>query len=480
MGGLKLDSFLLKSFLGISDYEDRGTLGAFKFASSIDVRRKIDSIKAQQGLTDDLATGTFTSPPKFIVDSADGNSYFAVGLKIYERTSAGVYSLQYTDVAGDGNINGMGEWVNDAGDTFLYYTTNTRLNRKQLLGTGYTPGDHDDTWDDVNATVNGQTYPKTNLTTAAYHTMAEVNGALLGCNLDYLFKVGYDDSYTHQAVRLRLGHTAKTLIESGIIAKIGANETAAREKGMLYIWDTDDQNYTDKLSLPFSGINAIIETEVGIVQYGTDGMLYFFGDKAKVPIMRIPGGGQVDPDGMESDEGLALMGVYGNGAGYTGVYTYGRKKKNADFALNCEYQFNCDAIYAVAKIGSDILFTYKSGANYGVKKVDTSNKASTAKYYSLDLKAPRKLQRPVNWSMVVLQMAALPANCSVEAWRKVDKGSSWTQCNIEGGGLTYDTEGGTEATFLVGDNGKVFELQIVLNCSGNNSPEIYEAQIFFE
>lgn len=474
-----MDSFLLNSFLGLSDYENKGTKGAFKFASNADIRRRIDSLKAQQALTDDLATGTFTSPPTHIVDSADGNSYFAVGLKIYERTSAGVYSLQYTDVAADGNINGMAEWVNDAGDTFLYYTTPTRLNRKRLLGTGYTPGDHDDTWDDVNATVNSQTYPKTNLTSATYHTMAEVCGSLLGCNLDYLFKVGYDDSYTHQAVRLRLGNTAKTLIESGIVAKIGANETAGRGKGMLYIWDTDDQNYTDKLSLPFSGINAIIETEVGIVQYGTDGMLYFFGDRAKVPIAQLPEGGQVNPEGVESNEGLALMGVYGNGDGYTGIYTYGRKKKNADFALNCEYQFDCDAIYAVAKVGSDILFTYKSGSSYGVKKVDTANKA-TLTYQSLDLPAPRKLQRPVNWSMVVLQMSALPANCSVEVWRKMDKSSTWVQANVEGGGLTYNTEGGTEATFLVGDKGKIFELQIILNCSGNNSPEVYEAQIYFE
>jgi len=479
-----MNSFLIKSFKdGISDYEDKGLPGSFKFGSNLDIRRKIDSLYAQQGLTDDLAVGTMTSPPRFSVNSADGNTYLTAGVNIYRRTSAGVYSLQYTDVVSDGDINGAEEWVNDEGDTFFYYTTNTRLNRKRLLGTGYTPGDHDDTWDDVNATVNLQTYPKTNLTTGADHIMEMVNGALLGCNVNTLFMVGYDDSYTNNSVQLTPGTVAITLIESGVIAKIGTNRVDDGDISALYIWDTDDQNFTDKLQLPFSDINAIIETEVGIVQYGTNGNIYFFGDQAGVPITSFPGGGQVAPDGVASHEGLALLGVYGNGTGKTGIYTYGRKKKNANFVLNLEYQFDCDAIYSVFKIGTDIFFTYKTtGADtYGVKKVDTTTKASVATYQSLDLKAPPELQRQPLWSLAVLPMAELPAGCSVEVWRKMDKDDTWLQCNTQDGSLTYSTEGGTEATFQIGDKGRILELQILLNCSGNSSPEVYNGvQVFFE
>ena len=475
-----MDSFLIKSFNGgLSDYDDKGLSGGFAAGSyNLDIRRKVDSLKAQQGLTNDLAPGTFSAAAPFIVNSADGSTYFAVGTKIYERNSSGSYSCQHTDTEGDGNINGLAEWVNDAGDTFIYYTTNTRLNRKRVLGTGYAPGDHDDPWNDVNATVNGQTYPKTNLTAATWHTMAVVNGCLLIANSNVLAKVGYDDSYTNNAVQLYPGNIVKTLIESGIIAKIGANRSDDSENSMVYIWDTGDQNFTDKLQLPFADINAIIETEVGVVQFGDDGKLYFFGDTAKVPITAFPEGGQVDPGGVENDGGLALFGVYGNGDGYSGIYSYGRKRKNDNFTLNCEYQFNCDQIYAVKKIGSDIFFTYKDGSNYGVKKVDTSNKA-TAIYKSLVLKPPRKLQKAPVWSTVVLRMAALPAGTSVEVYRRIERGS-WTQCNVEGGGTSYSTAGGKEATFLVGDRGDFFELEIVLNCHGNSSPEVYEAQVFFQ
>jgi len=479
-----MNSFLIKSFKdGISDYEDKGLPGAYKFGSNLNIRRKTDSLLASQGITDDLATGTFTSPPRFIVTSADGNTYFAVGTKIYRRTSAGVYSLQYTDVGSDGNITGMEEWVNDAGDTFLYYATATKLHRKRLLGTGYVPGDHDDTWDDVDATVNGQTFPKTNLTSATWHTMAIVNGSLLICNANTLAKVGYDDSYTNNAVQLYPGHTAKTMIESGKIAKVGANRTDDSDKSMVFVWDDDDQNFTDKMGLPFSGLNAMIETEVGIVQYGTDGQLYFFGDESKLPVTAFPGGGQVDPGGVDSFEGLALFGVYGNGAGYSGIYAYGRKKKNANFTLTCEYQFDCDAIYAVKVIGTDIFFTYKTtgASTYGVKKIDTTAKASVATYQSLDLKAPDKFQKPAVWSTAVITMAPLPAGCSIEVWRRVNKNGSFVQCNTQDAGATeYDTTGGTEATFLIGDKGKYLELQILLNCTANLSPEVYKAQVFFD
>lgn len=476
-----MESFLIKSFNGgLADNDDKGLSGAFNAGSyNLDIRKKKDSLSAQQGLTDDLAAGTFTAAAPFIVVSADGNAYFAVGTKIYRRTSAGVYSLQHTDTAGDGNINGMGEWVNSAGDTFIYYTTNTRLNRKRVLGTGYTPGDHDDPWDDVNATVNGQTYPKTNLTSSTWHTMAVVNGSLLIANYNTLAKVGYDDSYTYNAVQLYPGNIAKTLIESGVIAKIGANRLDDSEESMLFIWDTGDQNFTDKMQFPFSDINAIVETEVGIVQFGSDGGLYFFGDTAKVPVTSFPEGGQVDPGGVVKHEGLALFGVYGNGDGYSGIYSYGRKRKNDNFTLNCEYQFDCDQIYAVAKIGSDILFTYKDGTNYGVKKVNTAAKASEAIYKSLVLKPPRKLQKSPLWTLAVLKMDPLPSGCSVEVWRRINRGT-WYQCNYEGGDTSYATTGGAEATFFIGDSGDFFELQIVLNSSSNSSPEIYEAQIFFE
>lgn len=46
--------FVIKSFVGgLSDYEDRGIPGAFKFASNCDIRKKTDSISCGQALVDE-------------------------------------------------------------------------------------------------------------------------------------------------------------------------------------------------------------------------------------------------------------------------------------------------------------------------------------------------------------------------------------------------------------------------------------------
>ena len=44
----------IKSFKGgLSQYEDKGIPGAFKFATNLDIRKRIDSISANQALTDE-------------------------------------------------------------------------------------------------------------------------------------------------------------------------------------------------------------------------------------------------------------------------------------------------------------------------------------------------------------------------------------------------------------------------------------------
>ncbi len=364
-----MDSFLINKFAGgISDYEDRGISGAFKFGQNIDVRKRRDSLTCNQAVVDDLVHGTFTSRARFIVGASDGNTYFFTNDKIYKRTSGGTYTLEFTDV--DGGIIGASEWVNNAGDTFIYWATSTKLHRKRIIGTGYT----NTGWGDADATVNGQTYPKTNLTASDWHVMKQVNGVLLIGNKNTLAQVGYDDSYTNNALQLIPSNIAKTLVESGTNVRVGANRIDTAMQSNIFLWDGVSQNWNDKMQLPFSNINAMVESEVGIMQYGSEGGLYFYSDSSKLPVTRFPSGGQCDPDGVEVSDGIAYFGVYGNGS-KSGIYSYGRRWKNADFILTCEYQFTCDEINALKKIGNTLYFTYKFGSNYGVKKIDLSNKA---------------------------------------------------------------------------------------------------------
>jgi len=478
-----MDSFLINKFAGgISDYEDRGISGAFKFGQNIDVRKRRDSLTCNQAVVDDLVHGTFTSRARFIVGASDGNTYFFTNDKIYKRTSGGTYTLEFTDV--DGGIIGASEWVNNAGDTFIYWATSTKLHRKRIIGTGYT----NTGWGDADATVNGQTYPKTNLTASDWHVMKQVNGVLLIGNKNTLAQVGYDDSYTNNALQLIPSNIAKTLVESGTNVRVGANRIDTAMQSNIFLWDGVSQNWNDKMQLPFSNINAMVESEVGIMQYGSEGGLYFYSDSSKLPVTRFPSGGQCDPDGVEVSDGIAYFGVYGNGS-KSGIYSYGRRWKNADFILTCEYQFTCDEINALKKIGNTLYFTYKFGSNYGVKKIDLSNKA-IGTYQSLDLKTPVTYQAPVNFETAVINLMPLPASTNIEVWRRIDKietatpttgvtADGWYRCNTVDGSTNFSTTGGTEAVFLIGDKGKIIELQIILNPTGNTTPEVLNAQVMF-
>lgn len=483
-------SFLIQSFTGLSDYEDKGHRGAFKFGRGLNVRDNRDSLKAGQALADDLALGgLMNSPVVDMVNASDGNSYWGLeNGRILKRTSAGSWSLVYTDPEND--LRGIGEWGNDQGQYGIYWTTPTKIHRHPIAGNWTTNVD-------ASAGSPAQTYPKTNLTSTPNHLMKPINGALYINNGETIALIGYDESYTNNALQLLPSNLAKVLLDDGNGAIIGANLTSDKEESWLYYWDNISLAYNDRLSLPFRTINSIIQSEVKILQFGTNGDLYFFGDSAKIPVIAIPGGGQSKPAGAEVDRGLALFGIYGTSeTRRAGVYSYGRLRKNAEFVLNLEYPLECTSIEAVKKVGSDLLIAYTSGSQYGVKIVDTDNKISQAIYESLDLKLPPEFAQLPSIPTIVLDMLPLPAGCSVEVWRRMNKDENgagvdyqgndtglddgWRQCTTQDGSGSFDEEGGIEAIFDVGDSGKVLEVKVVLNCSGNNSPDIYRIRPYLD
>lgn len=474
-----MKTFLIDSHNGgIADYEDKGIPGSFKAGSSnLDIHKDVDSISCQQGLSDEtMASGTTDSLVNFIIPSADGNTYFVNDRHIFKKDSGGTYADIHTNVDTDGDIIGAAEWYNDAGDTFFYWATSTKLHRKQLLS-GTTPVNTN--WSDIDATVNGQTYPKTNLTSAPWHTMREVNGVLLICNDNKLAQVGYDDSYTNNALEMIPGNRSKCLIEAESLGIIGCDRKDERQESSTFYWDGISLAWNDKKILSSPSVNALISSDIELAQVGDDGKVYYLAVDAKKPLFSFPDGGQVNPHGVDVDDGLALFGVFGNGTGNTGIYSYGSRKKNGAYVLNLEYQFDCDEIGAVKKIGTDILFSYKNGSTYGIKKVDTANKA-TGTYISLDLKAPADMAKEPVWGYVKLFTAPLPAGTSIELWRKCNKSGDFIKANTLDGSESFSIEDGQEAVFSIGDTGKTFEYKLVLNPNGNESPEVYREEVYFE
>lgn len=469
-----MPTYIINSFIGgIADYENEGIKGSFKTGKNLNIHRNVNSLYCQQKLSDDLSAGTMTGVTISIITADDGYTYFFNrDGKIYRRDSNGAYTLVYTD--SDGVIKGAWQWYNNVGSTFLTWATDTKLRRKQILS-GTTPVNTN--WSDVDATINSQSYPKT-LSSSDDHTMRDINGALYICNDNKIAMVGYDDTFTSEALQLIPGNRAKTLIEDPIVgAIIGCKRKDAREESYLIDWDTLSLNWNAKHLVSTASVNAVIGG-LGLAQVGSNGKVFYLGDLSK-PLFSFPGGGQVNPYGVDVDDGLYLFGVYGNGTDKTGIYSYGTKMQNADYTLNLEYQFDCDEIGAVKKVGSTVLFSYKNGSSYGVKKVDLTAKA-TAVYGSLDLEAPVDTKKEPVWTTVRIVTAPMPSGTSISLRRKTDKSGEFTQANMEGGDIVFSIADATEALFLIGDAGKYIEVEITLTPVGNTSPEVYRVEVDFK
>jgi hypothetical protein len=496
----------LRSFLGgQSDYEDKGIAGSFKASYNLDIRKQKDTLTAGQALRDDLALGaqdingeSMTDHAYFVVPSSDGNTYFFChDGKIFRRNSSGVYLEVFRDSSEAGAIIGAAEWYSSAGWTYLLWATPTRLNIKKLSGPAYA---NVEPWNDTN-TANTGTWPKTNLTSTSWHTMAMANGALMICNGNVMALVGYDLSYTNNALALIPGNSGRCIVERSKYGIVGCTRSDSKDESSFFSWDGIGLSWNDKQILKFGGLNSMIDTEIALAQIGTNGQLYISDFNTPVPFRQIRGGGQSDPDGIAAYHGMALIGIYNNtnnlhGVLGNGVYSVGRVNKNAPLVLNLEYQLTCDEITSVKVVGSDILIAYKLGNQYGVKIVDTANKAN-AVYQSLDLIAPLGIRRyPIplgrllEWSKVDLQCAPLPTGCKIEVWYKTDKATTggtnsdgWYQGNMDLGstasGLQFQDAGKQNAVFYVGQRGRVVETMLKLFSSGNNSPEVNEVNFYF-
>jgi hypothetical protein len=486
----------LNTFVGgQSDWQDKGIKGSFKFGYGLNIRDQEDSITCNQALKDDLAPGTFHAPCYFVVPASDGNTYFFLyDGSIYSRHSDGTYHYVHGDSAESGHIIGAAEWYDSSGWTYLMWATPTRLNIKKIIGPSYTNAEP---WTDANTASIG-IWPKTNLTSTSWHTMANTNGVLEICNGNLMALVGYDLSYTNNALALIPGNSAKCVLERSKYGIIGCTRSDGKDETDLFSWDGIGLHWNDKGITKFGGLNCMIDTEIALAQIGTEGQLYITDFKTPVPFRQIKGGGHSNPDAVASYHGMALMGIFGNtyltnGVYANGVYAIGRLNKNAPLVIDLEYQLTCDEIYSVKTVGTDILIVYKNGTNYGVKIVDTNTKADCV-YQSLDLDAPigttssaNVLGRMLNWQRIDVEARPLPAGCGVEVWYKYDKretggrdNDGWIQANLLGSDVTrWETEGGQNAMFAVGQKARTLEVMIKLFANGNNAPDLHEVNPFF-
>jgi hypothetical protein len=523
---------------GLADYEDKGVAGSYKYSKNLDIRKRIDSLTCGQRLTDEglasshspslsvspsaspskspslsvspsvsvspspsASTGVSASPSatqsvsislspsvtpsssvslspsptaglttvfedlvRWFVKAKDGYTYgFGNTGCVYRRDADAYWRRVYKDP--DGEIKGAAEWYTST-KNYLYFATSTKLKRKDEDGLA--------NWNDV-------TNVSQELENVSWHTMTEAGGGLTIANGSFLAFVGYDDSFTPEALDLIPGNLAKTIVERNGRAIVG----------------------TVRQSDQTIGVNGAIDTEVPIAQCGSNGEFFFTGSSSS-PAKVLPGGGKCNPGGVcnvvepyrffeweygasswndkAAVGGLALFGIYSATSGHNGVYSFGRKSRNAPFAMNLEYELDVNEIGAVCNVNGTTLVSYRSSSSYGVKAVDSSYKA-TAEYHSLDLKSPPNKEAVVGkitvWDRIEVFCKPLPNSVSINCYFKINKNGDWQEAKMENGVATLNSQGETKGVFLVGATADIFEFKLVLNPAGNNTPEIYRIRTYF-
>ncbi len=446
-----MPTHIIKSFRGgLSDEDNKGLAGAFKYGQNLNIRKQGDTLSCNQAMAKESGT-TVTDLIVAFVPASDGNTYaFGNTGKIYKRTSGGSWSLEYTD---SGAIKGAGEW-----NGYLYWATDTSL-KKNALGAISTP-----------TTVG-------TLNSATWHTMQPNNGSFLICNNSDVAMVGYDNSFTSQALRLTPDARAMALAEIDGYTVVGTFKPNSDNQGYFFTWEPSSQNWVRKKKIPTKGINALIETEILMAQAGQNGGIYY-ADLTDITPLFLLDGARCNPYGVDSREGLAYFGMFGNTK--PGIYSFGRTKKNLSRVPNLEYTLSpaaIDEIGAIAWVGDTLLASWKNGATYGVDALSSTVKA-TAVYESLDFIVPPTFVNPQLFQTAKLLMKPLPANCSIALAYRMNKSGSFVTAKTADGSTSFSTTSATEAMFEIAEEGKVYEAQITLTPYQNTTPEVFQIETY--
>ena len=409
-------------------------------------------------------TSVFRDLIHWWVKATDGYTYgFGNTGWVYRRDSSAFYQ-RVNKIPGA--ILGAEEWYSQSGKTYLYIATASTLYRKELPGLS--------NWNDLEVVAQ-------NLTPATWHTMRECGGSLIIANSANLALVGYDESYTNNALDLVPGNVATTIVERNGRTIVGTARKANETRG----------------------INAAIDTEVPLAQVGENGELFFADMVNGVPVRRFPGGGKVNPGGVCNEVeqvnffeweqnalswidkhavgNMSLWAVFDTDEGYTGVYSYGRYNKNKPFVLNLDYQIDADELGAITVVDDGtMLVSYKDGSDYGVLASDPNNKA-IGTYVGLDFRAPNKKPSQItHWKHAEIFCDPLPNGSSIEFWYRVDKTGAWEQARTADNDTNFDTVNAQRCVFLINAEGKVFEHKVLLRPYGNNDPEVHWIETFFD
>jgi len=440
----------------------------------MDVHTEPAVMKAEYKLSKDTST-TVTEFVKWQVVSSNGRTYHfsADSGKIWERDSAGAWTLVFTTTAAAGEVKCLGA-IEFQG--YIVWATQSRLHR--ILATN---AEGSAEWT-ANAVLNWQTFGTTN---ASYHPMIEQNMNLYigdGYNL-----AEWDGStFTASALDLPTSLVIKCLgtlpVGTDILIGTEGNDVT---KTAIFRWNTWSVSFTSSDMIEEAGINAFLKADNFVyVSAGQYGNIYIYDGQQLELYKKVQGTyspaakATVHPDACANLDGQVLFGM-SNSTGnpcLQGVYRIGRHSRNYNWIMDLAYPISERSgsafvtsgieIGSIIVLGQKILVSWKNSSTYGVDLLDTSNRCDGAYFETRVIRADRLAHS--TFSQFIMAYNSLPTSTALTlTYDKNYAGSYTTPTSSQ----VTDTdrklitlEEGMEATAL--------QLKVLFTCSTSSTPSL--------
>lgn len=492
---MALIPYIIKTFRGgVSDENDKGIPGSFKHGYHLNIHKRNDSLSCGStmatvfgesiGVLGSNTGTTQTGIVNVFLPVSDGSLLaFTDKGSIWCMSADNQWTFVYNDE--NGAITGAEEFQDNTGANYVFWATSTAVSRKPFPGSNSAPDTGTARWTDVTDPWKTDLV-LTDTNNTIWHTMKIASGALMITNRGDMASYDYDTTWNPQVMAGTPGTVFKTLEERNDFIIMGSGMNSATEEGHIWSWVVTALNYVQKKKIPVKGVNALIYTELPLMQGGSNGELFYSDFTNVVPLTSIPGGGQCNPDGVDIENDLAVFGIYGGSAvSYPGIWSYGRKAKNRPHSLNYTYKLsptiNGSTISTIGAVvnyngqlmaswGTDDSHTSGTTTEYGIDQVSTTTMAS-ALYEGLEFDGGRPFWKKLV-NAVKLTLVPMPASTSVSVKFKFNKETDWRYAVLADNTTTYSQTDATEVEFFIGKPGVIYEVGVELNPSAGLSPEV--------
>jgi len=462
-------AIILQNINGLADSKWSGIAGSVAECVGLDLHSTPGLTKVRQKLA--LESGaTVDGLVKIAVAVSTGESFWfsADTGKIWRRSSTGTWLLVHTTTPGAGEAKCLGAVEYNG---YLYWATQSKLHRIAMATAHATLAN----WT-TNAVEDWATFGVTDI---SFHPMAIQDLSLFIGDGNQVAEVNEDGDFDNNVLDIKTPLRIKAMIPYDIDLLIGTYVADTVNRTEIIRWDTVSPSWNTSDPIEEVGINAFIRDDNYVyVNAGRAGRIYFYNGEQLVPYKRIPGDysstkyGTVHPGSTANFKGVPIFG-FSNGAGNPakqGVYSFGSYSRDYTKVIDLSWVNSQDKVStqetgAILVLDFDLIVAWKDTANYGVDKLDYSNKYTSA-YFETMMLAQDKRDIEKTLAEVVAYYQSLPASTGFTISYKINHGSY-----IAMTGVIHSNESAVKAELSVEKIGSL-QVKVVFTVNSNDAPTL--------